>query len=400
MRDEEKRVQNHERPTPAAGPPAAEPVMLTKSLETASEIPSHGPRKTAILLAAQFERAVLVHHRDGLKVFGPERDLAGAYGASPKAVRQALRILESRFLGTVRRGVHGGLALRVPTIDESAELMAIYLSTIGADHQDVVRAGELLREEIARRPPEGRNFALRILSSLADTLARTDRHLPAGGATRALAIARRIASDLQANAASGALRLGTLVDLEEKHSSGRPVVLQAIRILEELEMVEMVPGRGGGIALRKPSPGAVVRALYPHFVLQGLTMDASRDIIWSINLATATYAARHRSQDHVDSLVTARGRLMAGDFEMGDHSGQVLIWRMLGDVAGSQVLHMLARCVFYFQLQSDAVALERILEPLPDVVRSHMCDLALAVCEADEASARHAVTLCEQIGRR
>jgi hypothetical protein len=59
----------------------------------------------------------------------------------------------------------------------------------------------------------------------------------------------------------------------------------------------------------------------------------------------------------------------------------VLIWRMLGDVAGNQVLHMLARCIFYFQLQSDAVSLERILEPLPDVLRGHMCDLALAVCD-------------------
>jgi DNA-binding FadR family transcriptional regulator len=373
--------------------------MLTKSLETASQIPSHGPRKAAILLAAEFERAILVHHREGRDVFGPERDLATAYNASPKAVRQALRILESRFLGTVRRGVHGGLALRVPVMEESAELMAIYLSTISAGLHDVINARDMMLEDINRRPAHGRNFALTVLSSLAETFSRTDRHQPIGGHTRALVIAHRIVADRQTSPMDGRSRIGTLEELEEKHSSGRPVILQAVRILEELEMIEMVHGRGGGIALRTPSPGAIVRSLYPHFVLQRLTMEASRDIIWSINLATATYAAQHRSEDQAQALRSARERLIAGDFAAGDHSGQVLIWRMLGDVAGNQVLHMLARCIFYFQFQSDAVMLERILEPLPEVLRSHMCDLALAVCEGDVARARHAVTLCENIAR-
>ena len=99
--------------------------MLTKSLESASQIPTSGPRKAAIQLVAEFETALLAHHREGKDVFGPERDLAQNYHASPKAVRQALRILESRFLGSVRRGVHGGLALRVPDMEESAELTVV-----------------------------------------------------------------------------------------------------------------------------------------------------------------------------------------------------------------------------------------------------------------------------------
>lgn len=375
--------------------------MLTKSLETASQIPSHGPRKAAIQLAAQFETAVLAHHRDGKDVFGPERDLALGHKASPKAVRQALRILESRFLGSVRRGVHGGLALRVPAIEESAELMAIYLSAMGAGREDVLAAHDILMPEIALRPAPTRDFLCAILSALAQTFDRADTHLPAAGETRALIIARRIVADLQARTDSpkGKARLGTLVELEETHSSGRPVILQAIRILEELEMIEMIPGRGGGIALRQPSPGAVVRALYPHFVLQNLTMEASRDIIWSINLATATYAATRRTDHQAQILRAKLDELQAGDFDAQDHSGQVVIWRMLGDVAGNAVLHMLARCIFYFQLQSDAVALERILEPLPDVLLELTCRLARAVCEGDAAAAHHGVTLCESIAR-
>ncbi|WCT79191.1 hypothetical protein [Novosphingobium humi] len=375
--------------------------MLTKSLETASQIPSHGPRKAAIQLVAEFETALLAHHRDGRPVFGPERDLAQDYQASPKAVRQALRILESRFLGSVRRGVHGGLALRVPAIDESAELMAIYLSAIGAGRDEVLAARDILMPEMAHRPAASLDFAGDILAALARTFDRADNHLPAAGDTRALVIARRIVADLQARPvpAGGRARLGTLVELEEAHSSGRPIILQAIRILEELEMIEMVPGRGGGIALRQPSPGAVVRALYPHFVLQNLNRETSRDIIWSINLATATYAAQWRTSEQADLLRATLDELKARDFDTADHSGQVLIWRMLGDVAGNRVLHMLARCIFYFQLQSDAVALERILEPLPDMLLDYTCRLAGAVCDGDTAAARRMVGLCEAVGR-
>jgi DNA-binding IscR family transcriptional regulator len=267
--------------------------MLTKSLENASQIPSRGPRKTAITLAADFEGAVLAHHRDGKEVFGPERDLAIGYNASPKAVRQALRILESRFLGSVRRGHNGGLALRVPTIEESAELMAIYLTAIGSGREEAIAAHALLLPEMSSRALPSQTFALSILSALIDAFERTDTHLPAAGHTRALVIARRIVGGLQARQPElkGHARLGTLVELEEIHSSGRPIILQAIRILEELEMIETIPGRGGGIALRTPSPGAVVRALYPHFILQDLTLESSRDVIWSINLANAVFSA-------------------------------------------------------------------------------------------------------------
>jgi DNA-binding FadR family transcriptional regulator len=288
-----------------------------------------------------------------------------------------LRILESRFLGSVRRGVHGGLALRVPDMEESAELMAIYLSAIGSGRDGFWAP----RNYCCRKWPTvltPRRILRSILAALTQTFDRANSHLPARGDTRALIIARRIVADLQARpvASGGGAKLGTLTELEEIHSSGRPIILQAIRILEELEMIEMVPGRGGGIALRQPSPGAVVRALYPHFVLQNLSMETSRDIIWSINLATAAYAATHRSSRQAADLRATLDGLTARDFDTADHSGQVLIWRMLGDVAGNKVLHMLARCIFYFQLQSDAVALERILEPLPEVLLDYTCQLA------------------------
>jgi hypothetical protein len=148
--------------------------------------------------------------------------------------------------------------------------------------------------DMARRPAQSRDFAQHLLGALEDALPVARATCPPAATPRAGD--RATHRGRPAGAPTGRARLGTLVELEETQFSGRPVILQAIRILEELEMVEMVPGRGAALRCT-PSPGAVVRALYPHFVLQRLTMDASRDIIWSINLATASYAARHRSPE-------------------------------------------------------------------------------------------------------
>lgn len=372
--------------------------MLTVALEKATQIPSQGPRKAAIALAARFEAAILLEPRG---VFGPERDLVLRYDASPKVVRQALRILEARFLGTVRRGVHGGLVLRIPDLAESAELMAIYLSAIGAGGEDVGASIALLMPELKQRSAACRDFATSLLGALNATL--DDSGLPQmrAGRSRALVIARRIVLDLQGRAAAGTprVRLGTLVGLEEEHSCGRPIILQAIRILEELEIIESQLGRGGGIVLRKPSPGAVVRALYPHFVLRRLTMQTCRDTIWSINRALAVRSAAIRSDEQAAMLGAMSDVLRSGRFQPDDYSGQITLWRMLGDFAGDAALHMLVRCLFYFQVHADSASVGHLSEPITEVTRANTCKVAMAVCKGDGSSARRAVALNEKVAR-
>jgi hypothetical protein len=85
---------------------------VDKIAGNASQIPSQG-RASRDPAGRQFERAVLVHHREGAR-FGPERDLAQAYNASPKAVRRRCAFWNRAFWA--RCGVHGGLALRVPAV--------------------------------------------------------------------------------------------------------------------------------------------------------------------------------------------------------------------------------------------------------------------------------------------
>jgi DNA-binding FadR family transcriptional regulator len=227
--------------------------MFTPALERATQIPVLGPRKVAIDLAGRFEAAILEQSpRSG--VFGPERTLVSSYEASSKTVRQALRILESRFLGNVRRGVGGGLVLRTPDLADSAQLMSIYLCSLGVSRGEVRDAAVMLQPELAGRSREAQVFATSLLEALEVAL-DDDHALASTPRSRALMVARHIVADLHRTpcATQTALKLGTLVDLQQRHASGRPIILQAIRILEELEVIEARLGRGGGIVARQPS---------------------------------------------------------------------------------------------------------------------------------------------------
>jgi hypothetical protein len=246
----------------------------------------------------------------------------------------------------VRRGVNGGLALRVPDVAQTAQLMAIYLSAIGSDLADVRIAQQSLSACMAHRPVSTRHFVDDLMAALVDVYSQAGTMPHDTPTTRALLIARRIVAR-HAGIHENRPRLGRLADLEQDHSSGRPVILQAIRILEEFEMIEMVTGRGGGIALRTPSAGAIVRAIYPHFALQGLSLDMARDIIWSINQLNAVQAAQLRTPAQAQALRMVSDNLPGQVRDSGDHSAQVQIWRMLGDIVGNNTVHMLARCVLF-----------------------------------------------------
>ena len=369
--------------------------MWTPSLAQASKIPIQGPRKAAIELASRFEEAILARSPDD-GVFGPERTLVAQYEASPKVVRQALRILESRFLGSVRRGVGGGLILRKPSLADSAELMAIYLCAISADRQEVTDAIAMLAPEMSHRSDATKAFVRDLLTALDSSLDDNDLLQPRSVRSRALAIARRIVADLKGNQ-SPRMELGTLVGLEEKHASGRPIILQAIRILEELEIIEIRLGRGGGIVACQPSPGAVVRSVYAHFVLGDLTLDMAKDIIWSINRAIAVRAASIITPEQSKILDRFSASQQSKGEQADDHSAEITLWRMLGDISANEVLHMLVRCMFYFRIRSNRQISAYLAGFTSDTIINNACRIAEAVSRKQPDLARRAIMHGEAI---
>jgi hypothetical protein len=73
----------------------------------------------------------------------------------------------------------------------------------------------------------------------------------------------------------------------------------------------------------------------------------ARDIIWSINQLNAVQAAQLRTPAQAQALRMVSDNLPGQVRDSGDHSAQVQIWRMLGDIVGNNTVHMLARCVLF-----------------------------------------------------
>lgn len=316
--------------------------MFPQSLQRATEIPISKGRTAALALADKFEADIVRLDRTCGKIFGPEHRLQAEYKASGNVVRQALRILEARRIGSMRRGVGGGLELRVPDLAETGQLIALYLNAINADCGDATRAAAVLGHQLGERKSAALAWARDLLNGVNQALDVSLQPSGAASGNRAMVIARRIilAARDSVGLVEGA-RLGSVDELVVAHSSGRPVILQALRILEDLEMVQVRLGRGGGFILRRPTPGAIVRAVFPHFQLNRLPESWLGDLIWTINAINAqAVAERFAGLAHM-GLEDATKALRPSQFERGDYSHQLCIWRILADLHGNDVLHVI-----------------------------------------------------------
>lgn len=353
--------------------------MFPQRLQRATEIPISKGRTAALALADRFEADIVRLDGAGGKVFGPEHRLQVEYKASGNVVRQALRILEARRIGSMRRGVGGGLELRVPDLAETAQLIALYLNAIDADCGDTARAAALLERHLAGRNSPVFAWTRDLLDGVTKALDMPLQPAGAAAGNRAMVIARRIivAARDSVGLVDGA-RLGSLDELVQAHSSGRPVILQALRILEDLEMVRVQLGRGGGFVLRRPTPGAIVRAVFPHFQLNRLPESWLDDLIWTINAINAQAVAERFAGQTCKGLEASMRALRPDQFERGDYSHQLSILRILADLHGNDVLHVIIRTLFYFQVQSGRT----ILPPMAAVDAQMIHDLTIRLIEA------------------
>jgi DNA-binding FadR family transcriptional regulator len=132
----------------------------------------HRP-KLAELIADELRRVIVTPLPPGERL-PSEAELAERFGTSTPTVRQALRVLESEGLVTMRRGVNGGPVVRRPAIEDVARNVGVFMQLEGVSQQELFEARRMLEAEATRRlaiqPPER---ALQLLSGSLDDYARS-----------------------------------------------------------------------------------------------------------------------------------------------------------------------------------------------------------------------------------
>ncbi len=101
-------------------------------------------RKAAEVVAAALRRQIILGELSEGEALPPEGELLSTMGVSKPTLRQAIRILESESLVSVRRGAHGGIHVSVPTIETAAGYAATVLRYRGADTTDLFEAAAAL----------------------------------------------------------------------------------------------------------------------------------------------------------------------------------------------------------------------------------------------------------------
>lgn len=100
-----------------------------------------------MVVADRIRETVLAEHEDG-ECLGSEDDLIARYGVSRPTLRQAIRVLQTEGVLTVRRGNNGGFFASRPTTQAVARTASLLLRHQGATSQDLVEVSLLIAPEL------------------------------------------------------------------------------------------------------------------------------------------------------------------------------------------------------------------------------------------------------------
>ncbi|MBC2650512.1 GntR family transcriptional regulator [Novosphingobium aerophilum] len=379
------------------------------------------------------------------EVIGREAELREQFGVSRETFREALRIVESRGSLRMRRGWAGGLSVERPQVESVATAFAAFLSANGITQSQVKRGawaldrmlierlkqrrgpfpmpvkGEAVREWLARAADEtllsvyaralGRlslteetvgevastlavagqiaaalschdyGAALRLLSLAPIEHSNACEEPSRGTSARAANVAMRI---IRQNANAHSASLGSEAVLRTKFDPSRAVIRQAVRILQDLDVLEARKGRGGGYELKQPSAVGVIRQFFPLLASEHRTPAGLVDLMWDINAVNLRQAAVSLfAMEPAEQATECRGLQ-----ELIDHNAEpqrfILLQQAFARLADSPMLDTLALCVVSYQIRMGGTPTQ---VPTQEHYRARETDIVRALIARDAGRA-------------
>ena len=121
-------------------------------MSVAESSPSEGrPLKTHEVIARQLRDQILRGELTAGQRLPPEDELTEQYGIARTTLREALRVLESQGLLTIRRGRGGGPEITHPDLRPAATALAISLRLDGTTLGDLAEAREMIEPSLAAK---------------------------------------------------------------------------------------------------------------------------------------------------------------------------------------------------------------------------------------------------------
>jgi DNA-binding FadR family transcriptional regulator len=297
---------------------------------------------------------------------GSLRELAERYGAGRSAVREAVGLLQGRGLGRLRPGPCGGFILTRPQPEYiGAALAEHFLSKRIAPHQigDAREALELMSQSSCGDPVTpllalclaGLESGFR--ADAATAAPRQVSRLAAAAGTRAAEIARCLAEEIQRTRPAGT-RLGSEWDLCERFEVSRLTLRQAIRLLQDVGLVECRRGRGNGLVIRDRRAAGSIRLMLAYLIGEKLDAMAAGTLLFRLNACVPALAVCRASVVQRQQLEFALARLEdCTSFDRCDLLGLV---HLISRLADSPIIDLFSRCLAAYEARFRATLAARL----------------------------------------
>lgn len=297
---------------------------------------------------------------------GSLRELAERYAVGRSAMREAVGLLERRGLGRLRPGPCGGFILARPDADTIAAALAEHFLSCGVTPRHVADARETLGLLDAGAAAETIRPLLRdcldrveaeLRGSPPDAPARHIVPVRGAASTRAVAIARELASEILTVRTAGA-RLGSEWDLCERFEVSRLTLRQAVRLLQDSGLVECRRGRGNGLLIRDRRAGGNMRLLLAYLIGEKLQPEDAGTILFLLNANIPALAVCRATDAQRGQIESALARLER--FEEFDRCDLLALVHCISRIADSPIIDFFSRCLVAFEARFTTSLAERL----------------------------------------
>ena len=213
---------------------------------------------------------------------------------------EAIRILQHREIIQSKRGPNGGLQVIAQSDCSLKKSVMWFLAQKGFTGVRLSQARESVLFVMSCLSPGNpvRDLLVLMLEVLEQLEGKYDNVGESGSALRGNLRADQIAWEIVQgviapnSGSTGLTRIGHEDELCEQFHVSKPVIRQAIRILESQSMVETRRGRGGGLYFSSPQLGPVSRILALWLLGRGVTFTQLFELEHPLRVSIALLATR------------------------------------------------------------------------------------------------------------
>ena len=279
----------------------------------------------------------------GERVPANEAELSETFCVGRRMVRQASRVLQQRCVMEPRRGGRGSGGLK-PIVPDAPQLARALADAVRAqcDRRAIEEARSFLAPLLARR--SGPLAAL--LSDMIASLAR-DSHQPVVEqlGPQASSLAQQLIRGSAGDFAAAPLFIGSFDSIAERYGVSHETVVEAVRLLEDRQLVALRRGRGGGVYLSNGSTARVARMANAFLAGNHIPLADCQYLLLEINVEMINLACRREQRAGADGVLASLNTMDKARTASEVAVAWYPVQREIAELAQSPILHVFARCL-------------------------------------------------------